>query len=264
MKRLTLLLALLLPLGAFAQSTVESGARLSVSADYKITKGLHLKAEEELRIQDNFGALGSLRTGVALTYKYKKLVKFGVGYTLINPYQPSGQAFNYPRHRLYADVTGYLPLGNFQLSLKERLQLTHRTGEFNLYQNTPNALVLKSKLTLKYKGWSLVEPYAAFEIRTALNEPWGTTSGARQTNKQGRLYYDYTPTGYTHVYNNRYRGDIGLDINFNKHHTLSPYLLLDGCSDYEIDTNSEGNRLFSAAYVNTFRISLGIGYKFSF
>lgn len=263
MRRITLFLALLLgSTGAFAQT--ETGARASVSADYKIRKGLHLSAEEEMRVDNNFGSVNSFRTGVQLSYKYRKAVKFGVGYTLINPYKASEKAYSYPRHRFYADLTGYLPLGNFQLSLKERLQYTRRTGEFNVYQSTPGALALKSKLTLKYKGWRSVEPYAAFELRTALNDPWGTADATPQTNSSGRTYYAYTPAGYTHVYNNRYRADIGAEIRFDKRHSLTPYFLADFCSDYEIDTNSEGTRLFSAAYVNSVKLSLCLSYTYNF
>ena len=148
--------------------------------------------------------------------------------------------------------------------MKERLQLTHRTGDFNVYQTTPNALALKSRIGVKYKGWRAVKPSAYFEVRTALNDPWGTTSGSVQYKKDGTSYYNYTPAGYTHVYNNRYRGSIGLDWDITKQHTLSPYVLLDYVSEYEIDANSAGTRLFSAANNNYFRVSLGIGYTFSF
>lgn len=263
MKRLPLLVALLLA-GATAFAQTETGARASVSADYKIRKGLHLSAEEEMRIDNNFGSVNSFRTGVQLSYKYRKAVKLGVGYTLINPFKAAEKVYYPPRHRFYADITGYLPLGNFQLSLKERLQYTLRTGEFNVYQNTPGALALKSKLTLKYKGWRTVEPYAAFELRTALNDPWGTISGSSQTNSSGRTYYVYTPAGYSHIYNNRYRADIGAEIQFDKRHSLTPYLLIDSCSDYEIDTNKEGTRLFSAAYVASLKLSLCLSYTYSF
>lgn len=264
MKRLAFILALLLPLAAQAQTSTTVAGRASVGVDYKIVKGLHVKAEEEVRSGDGFSSLGSLRTTVGLTYKPSKYVKLGVGYTLINPWKSSWNAFNAPRHRGYLDVTGYLPLGDFQFSLKERLQLTHRTGEFNVYQTTPNALALKSRIGVKYKGWRAVKPSIYFEVRTALNDPWGSMSGSQQTKKDGTTYYAYTPSGYTHLYNNRYRGNIGLDWNITKQHTLSPYVLLDYISEYEIDANSDGTRLFSAAYNEMFRVSLGIGYTFSF
>ncbi len=270
MKKLVILLLLLLPAAAFGQAKL--AGRASVEADYKVLKGFHLNVEEEVRVEDGLAGLGSLRTTLDASYKFNKYVKAGVGYTLINPYKDEWSNFNAPRHRLYADVTGTLPLGDFQLFLKERLQFTHRTGDFNVYQTTPNALVLKSRLGVKYKRFKNFEPSLSFEIRTALNEPWGTiddTAGL-QTKKSGdragETYYKYTHTGYTHLYNNRYRVNLGMDWKLAKHHTFAPYLLFDYCSDYVLDTNGEGTKLWSATtgYVDVFRISIGLGYKFSF
>ena len=236
MKRLCILLALLLPVSAWAQST-EFGARASVEANYKIKKGLHVYAEEELRV--TAPSLDSWRHTLGFTYKPFKGLKLGVGYTLINPYKSSEAKFKNPRHRFFADVTGSFTAGDFQFSLKERFQLTHRTGTFNVYQTTPNAMALKSKLTVKYKGFVDVDPYASFEMRTVLNDPWGTaTSSTQKWNNSGtKQYYDYSPEGYTHVYNNRYRLEAGADITFNQWHSLKPFVLLDFNSDYEIDTN---------------------------
>lgn len=262
MKRIVILLALLLPAAAWAQTTTEFGARASVEANWKIRKGFHLYLEEELRTSGT--SLDNIRTSLGLTYKPVKWLKMGVGYTLINPYSASNTAFKAPRHRFFADVAGSLTAGNFQFTLKERFQLTHRTGSFNTYQTTPNAMALKSKFTVKYKGWYVAQPYLSFELRTALNDPWGTAGTTQQWNKSGKMYYDYTHTGYTHVYNNRYRGEAGVEIEFNKMHSLKPYVLVDYMTDYEIDTNSDGTRLFSAAYVNSLKVSLGLSYVFSF
>lgn len=262
MKRLVFALALLLHVAAAAQT--EFGARASVEANYKIAKGIHVYAEEELRVDQK--GLDNLRHTLGFTYKPFKNLKVGVGYTLINSYSSSYSAFKNPRHRFFADVSGSLYAGDFQFSLKERFQVTHRTGSFNVYQNAPNAMVLKSKFTVKYKPtWAKAVPYVSFEMRTALNEPWGTAGTSLQWNSTGtKQYYDYTPAGYTHLYNNRYRGEVGVDISFNKKHSLKPYLLLDFGSDYEIDTNAEGTRLFSAAYENYTKLSLGLSYVFSF
>ena len=263
MKRIIIALALLLPWSALAQTATEWGARASVEANYKITKGVHLYAEEELRTSGS--SLDNVRTTLGFSYKPFKILKFGVGYTLINTMDASTGVFKNPRHRFFADLSGSVRAGDFQFGLKERVQLTHRTGSFNTYQNNPNALALKSKFTVKYKGWYTAEPYASFELRTALNEPWGTVSGSAQWNsKNTKTYYDYTPAGYTHIYNNRYRGEMGVEFNFNKTHALKPFVLLDYNSDYEIDCNSDGTRLFSAEYVNSFKLSLGLSYVFSF
>jgi len=277
MKKTLLALALaLVPAFAFAQSAGFAG-RASVEADYIIVKGLHLSVGEEIRSNDNFSALGSLRTTVGLSYKPINFLKVGVGYTLINPWK-NGKGieladestvkyygFWAPKHRFFADVTGIVRFGDVQLSLRERMQLDHNadTG-MNIYQDPRNKVALRSRLGVKYKGWRMVEPYANFELRTQLNGAWGSYSGSPQTKKDGTTYYKYTPAGYTHVYNDRYRGEIGVDLNFGTHHTLNPYLLLDYLSEYEIDTNKKGTKFYSAGYTNLFRVSLGIGYTFNF
>lgn len=272
MKKIVWALALLVPALAFGQ-TVEFGGRASVEVDYKIVKGLHLTFEEEIRSDENFSQLNRLQTTVGLTYKPVSWLKLGAGYSLINPYKLNKTldddtvytGFWAPRHRVYADITGIYKLGKFQFSLRERLQFTHNSdGSMNVYQNNPNALALKSRLGVKYKGWTTFQPSLSFEVRTALNDPWGTMSGSAQTNKSGKTYYAYTPAGYTHVYNNRYRVNLGADINITKQHTIKPYVLLDVCGDYEIDTNSGGTRLFSAGYNDKFMATVGIGYTFSF
>ena len=276
MKKLTLsVLALLAGIMAQAQSASFAG-RASVEADYKIVKGLHLSVGEEIRSNDNFSALGSLRTTVGLSYKPIKYLKVGVGYTLINPWKNGKEieladestvkyyGFWAPKHRFFADVTGIVRWGDVQFSLRERVQMDHNAdSDMNIYQDPRNKVALRSRLGVKYKGWKVVEPYANFEIRTQLNGAWGSY-GNQNTKKDGTTYYDYTPTGYTHVYNDRYRGELGVELNLGKRHTLNPYLLLDYLSEYEIDTNKKGTRLFSAAYSNLFRVSLGVGYTFNF
>ena len=264
MKRLLILTAiLLLPLGAGAQTAMEWGTRVSAEANYKIAKGVHLYAEEELRTSN--ATFDNVRTTLGFTYKPVKAVKMGVGYTLINARKQSTGEFKAPRHRLFADLSGTLRAGYLQFTLKERFQVTHRTGSFNAYENTPNAMALKSRLTVKYTYWRVTEPYLSFEVRTALNDPWGSVTGPAKWNSKGtKAYYDYTHMGYTHVYNNRYRGELGVNFELDKSHALKPYVLLDYCTDYDLDINAEGNHLMSAAYTDVLCLSVGLNYVFSF
>ncbi len=272
MRRIAFALALLLPALAFAQSP-EFGGRASIGVDYKIKKGLHLTLEQEIRADENFSALNRLQTTLGLTYKPVSWLKLGAGYSYISPFKTNKElddgtlytGFWNPRHRGYADVTGYYRVGDFQFSLKERLQYTYNSdASMNIYQSNPKAWALKSRLGVKYKGWKKVEPSLSLEIRTALNDPWGYMEGSQQTNKSGKTYYAYTHTGYTHVYNNRYRLNGGAEIKLNKHNSLKPYVLVDFCGDYDIDTNSDGTRLFSAAYNDCVKVFTGLSYTFSF
>ena len=265
MKKLVLTLALLLPLAAAAQTEVGGGARLSVGADYKITKGLHVNFEEEVRVSGVFQGLNRLQTTVGVEYKVGKFIKLGLGYTLINPYNSVDRQFNSVRHRAFFDIGAHYTVNNFTFSLRERLQYTHRTGTFNVYQTNPNALVLKSRVGVEYKGWTYFEPGMFFELRTALNEPWGETSGELKTKDDGTTYYDYTPLGYNHpIYNNRYRFIFRTDIKLSRHHILKPYALLDICNPHVIDTNAKGTRLFYDGYVKSLDVIIGIKYTFKF
>lgn len=264
MKKILLTLALLLPLAAAAQSSTEGAARASVGVDWKIKKGLHLHVSEEMRMNGVFQDLGRFQTTVGLDIKPVKWVKLGVGYVLINPYDAVNMTYKGARHRAYFDVSGHYNVNGFSFSIRERIQFTHRTGTFNVFQSTPNAWALKSRIGVQYKNWRYFEPGVFFEIRTALNDPWGTTSGSMKVKDDGTPYYDYTHTGYTHVYNSRYRGIFRTDILLSQHHVLRPYAYVDYLTDYVIDTNAEGTRLFRAEYDNHFRITVGLSYTFKF
>ena len=267
MRKLAIIALMLLPLSAWAQ---EFAARSSVGAETKLAKGLRLSAEEEVRAADGFASLGSLRTTVDLSYKIDKHFRVNGGFTLINPYKQKLSGFGAYRDRVYVGATAAIKTGDFQFYLKERLQLTHRTDDsLNVYQTTRNALALKSRLGVKYKGLSGLEPFAYVEARTALNEPWGSIPEDDNTvhySSAGKAYYTYDFSGYTNVYLNRLRLGLGTDWSPAKGHNFTFGVLADYCSDYEIDTNKDGSKIFrdTTGWENTFRLSLSIGYTYKF
>ena len=262
MKKVLLLLTALLPAAVFAQGTknaLESdfGARLSVSVDKKIVKGLHVEAGGEMRLSDNFTSLGRYQFGVGMTYKVNKYFKVGVGYQFIE--KKNSSSVWKPRHRVYADASALFRAGDWRFSVKERFQYTHRDVG-NLYQSTPNLLELKSRFKVSYKGFAKVTPYGYVEVRNVFNDPvcsatWSTASEA---------YADYKFKGYRHAYINRVRGCLGAEWKITKQHSLDFYLLGDYCYDKNVDTNSSGTRLKSLTYDRAFNTSLGLGYRFSF
>ena len=271
--RIIILLGLFFPVWASAQTDTaldpEFGGRISVSVDKRITRGLHVSLEEEVRFDNNFGSLDRLQTTVQLSYKVHPNIKLGLGYALINGYGANSGSFKNPRHRLMADVTGMLHLGQWNLSLKERFQVTRRTGDYNIYQNPQNALTLKSRLTARYKGFGAVQPYAYFELCNYLNAP------VIEAAFDGTNYYtldDYSETGepgwflkgFNGGYINRLRGSLGVDIRLDKRSTLNFYLLGDYCIDKEVDANAEGTKLKSYTKETGVRGWVGAGYEFAF
>ena len=93
--KIIILLGLFFPVLAAAQTDValdpELGGRVSVSVDKRITRGLHVSLEEEVRFDNNFGSLDRLQTTLALSYKVHPNIKLGLGYALINGYGASSE-----------------------------------------------------------------------------------------------------------------------------------------------------------------------------
>lgn len=262
MKKIVSFIIALIPLAAFAQGTVNDlekdfGARVGVTVDKKIVKGLHIAADGEVRLSDNFSNLGRYQFGLGISYKISPVFKIGAGYLFIQKKNSSAEWK--PRHRVYADASVTLRAGDWRFSLKERLQLTHRSVN-NVYQSNANSLALKSRFKVSYKGFSSVTPYGYVEIRNVFNDPacsatWSTASLA---------YSDYSFKGYTDAYVNRVRGSMGLEWKLNKQHALDFYVLADYCYDKNVDTNSSGTKLKSLTYDQSFNMALCIGYQFSF
>ena len=267
-------LALLMPMALKAQTETalnpELGARLSLVADWRITRGLHLFLEEEARFDNNFGSFNRLQTTLGLDYKVHPNIKLGLGYALINVYSVDNKAFKYPRHRFLADVTGTLHFNYWNFSLKERFQVTRRTGNYNVYQNPKNALTLKSRMTAKYKGFNRVEPYAYVEIRNYLNAPviyasydgtgyYTLEENPSETGDPGWFLYSFKG-GYI----NRVRGSIGMDFKIDKRNSFNIYILTDYIMDKVIDANAEGTKLKSYTKESGFVGWIGAGYEYSF
>ncbi len=268
-----LIFGLFFPFWAFPQTDValdpELGGRMSLSLDKKIVKGLHVSLEEEARFDNNFGSFDRLQTTVGINYKVHPNIKIGLGYALINGYGANSESFKNPRHRFMADAMGTLHLGNWNLSLKERFQVTRRTGDFNVYQNPQYALTLKSRIKAQYKGFGKVQPYACFEVRNYLNAP------VIEAAYDGSVYAtldDYSEegeagwflTGFKGGYINRLRGSLGVDVKLDKHNTLNFYFLGDYLMDKVVDANAEGTKLKTYTKETGFRGWIGAGYEFAF
>ena len=280
MKKVFLILALLLPAAAFAQTTVDDGlsfgARATVEADAKLAPGLHLTAHEEARYYFDAEDILRLYTGIGLEYKVLSFLKAGAEYELINRYKFDADENDYEwgvRHRGNFFLTGTLKTTDWQFGLKETFRMTYRPGEINLYQAPRTALALKSKVSVKYLGLGSVVPFAAFEVRNTLNDAAYYSSRYNASAEKSKDRYENEKfLGYTHAYINRLRAQIGVTVKFDKHHELDFYLLGDRYKDKEIDTNREGSEswqenglvLKSIEWHTGNMISAGVGYKWSF
>jgi hypothetical protein len=264
--------ALLCPFALRAQTPVdldpELGGRLTIGVEKKLAKGLHLGLEEEVRLDNNFGSLGRLQTSLGLKYKVNDYLRLGLGYCLINPYSASTSAFKSSRHRLMADATAGYTLGDWRLSLRERIQATYRTGSFNIYQNPQPLLELKSRLKLAYKGLQRWEPYAYAELRHTLNAPviaavyQNGTYLTQSMNEKGDP--GWFISGWNGAYLNRLRFSVGASYRLSKASLLDFYLLADRISEKCVDANAEGTKLKSYTRETGFKGWAGVSYTYKF
>lgn len=243
--------------GTVNDMTRDFGARVSASVDKKVMKGLHVSADAEWRLTDDFSNPGRFQVGAGVSYKISPMFKVGGGYLFIERRNSEGKWK--PRHRVYLDGTASLRAGDWRFSLKERLQLTCREVG-NTFQKNPNSLELKSRLKVSYKGFLDVTPYAYAELRNVFNDP----ACSATWNSSTHTYSDYSFLGYGDAYVNRIRGSLGAEWKLSKSHALDFFVLTDYCYDKVIDTDKAGTTLNALTYDQALNIALGVGYTFSF
>lgn len=254
---------LLVPVAGRAQGTVNAlendfATRTSVEIDKKLARGLHLSAAYELRTENALTKIDRHQVSLGLDYKFNDWLKGGLSYTFFDRY--GTKAGWQPRHRASGYLTFGYRIGDWRFSLREMVQLTHKTEDLNAFQETRNPLTLKSRFKVQYKGFDAVEPYAFFELKNIFNDP----ACSATYNTATGTYSDYSFTGYNDSYICRYRGGLGLEWKLDKHSSLEFYGLFDYCYDKNVDTNKEGTKLKNLTYDQAFITTLGVGYKFSF
>ena len=208
MKNYTILLMLcMLPFSGYAQSD-DFGTILSMEADKKITKPLHIGIEAEMRTRDDVKTIDRWSGGVNISYKLLSWLKASAGYTLlydnferisyfeeddgkvkkglVNVGDPKKRGEYWGlRHRFNVSLTGSQKFGNLELSLRERWQYTYRPehtvderysyydedwdGEEHTYRGKGKN-VLRSRLMAEYKiTYIPLTPFASVETYNAWN-----------------------------------------------------------------------------------------------
>ena len=247
-------------LGSINLSAQDLGVstRSSAEVDWKIRKGLHLNAGYELRTKTSLAGIERHQVSVGIDYKVCDYFKVGGEYFFIGHFD-SMDTFK-PRHRLSLNLTGQYSVGDWKFSLREKLQLTHNAYEMNKFQNVPNALQLKTRFTVKWQKFRVIEPFAYIEMRNIFNAPkcsatWNESTGT---------YSDYEFLGYDHAYINRLRGAMGFDCNITRAHSIEFTLMYNRVRKEEIDTNKDGTLLKSLYWKDSHELPICIRYKYSF
>lgn len=223
--------------------------RIEGSVEWDVTKDFSLDAGVETRLNNNIGSLDRIHTFVGATYEIGKHFKIGGEYILINLYDYKHKGWDSNRHRANFNVEGEVKFGDVELSLRERVQTTFRTGSVKLYEKANPEAILRSRIMATYKirhsRWS---PYLLFELHYALNTPKPTNDFR---------YYD----GETFQYITRYRGGVGTKYRIDRNHRLDFYYYIDYDRSYDIDYRKEGG-IKPVKLEREIRHIFGVSYKF--
>lgn len=243
---------------SFAATNPSFSTRTSAGADWKVAKGLHLSAEYELRTRESLSGVERHQASIGLDYKICDYFKAGAEYIFIGHMNSSDELK--ARHRFSLNLTGQYDAGDWRFSLREKLQLTHKTYDVNPYQEVLNPLQLKSRFVVKYRAFKSIEPYAYFEVRNIFNAPRCSATWS-ETSKE---YTDYKFLGYDDAYINRLRGALGMEWELSKQHSIDFTAMYNWTRDLEIDTNKKGTELKSLSWESAGAFILCVAYKFSF
>ena len=249
---LTALLAALPLCFAFADDPEQFGTKYSAGINYKLMKGLHLTASEEVRLGSSFNFHKSTTT-LGASCKLNDWLKTELDYSAIAVKKNSGLDW---RHRVALNLAESYKLDEFHFSLRETLMATYRAKEdLDTYQTPRTKLMLKTRAKVSYKPvHSRFTPYAQAELRLLLNGAnWNTTDGST-----------YSFEGYNDLYMNRIRAQAGTEFKINQQHALEFFVHYDYLIDKDIDYSRTLGKLKTITITRYPYVGLGVGYVFSF
>ena len=243
MKQFLSILLLFLPLLVFAQEIESEATQSSRFAEAHIIAsyvqsfdyGLSLTLEEEIRSAPTHRS----HTTIGLGYNPIQYLSLSAAYVL-KLYGDQGWADvnKFLRHRVNLDVTGQVSLGQWKLSLRERLMMDARADEIDLREKNRVDYVLRSRLQ------------AAYAIP---NQPLSIVGKMEVFNTLNAKYFGQ--------YINELRPEIGLQWKVNKHHTLGLAYRYNYIYSRSIDMLNSGKVALEHEYKHKHVILLT--YKFS-
>ena len=212
--------------------------------------GLKLTLEEEMRINiapDN--PFHRLHTTVSLAYTPIEYLSMSAGYVLkLYGNQGWDNPNKFLRHRVNIDATGQVTLGQWKLSLRERLMLDARADEIDLRENNRVDYTLRSRLQASYsipnQPLSIV---AKVEMFNTLNAPVEYINSLSLSQQYGQ-------------YINEWRPELGLQWKVDKKNTINVAYRYNYVYSRDIDVATSGDVALTHAYTHKHVILLT--YKF--
>ena len=157
--------------------------------------GIKLTLEEELRSAPSHRS----HTTISLGYTPIKYLSLSTGYVLkLYGNQGWSDINKFLRHRVNIDATGQVTLGQWKLSLRERLMLDARADEIDLREKNRVDYILRSRLQASY---------------SIPNQPLSIVAKMELFNTLNAKYFGQ--------YINEMRPEIGIQWKINKKNTLN-------------------------------------------
>lgn len=253
MKHLPLLLLSLFPATLFAQANISEETTSKQSAEVHVIAsfvksfdhGLKLTLEEEIRSIPSHRA----HTTISLAYTPIEYLSMSAGYVLkLYGNQGWDDPNKFLRHRVNIDATGQVTLGQWKLSLRERLMLDARADEIDLREKNRVDYTLRSRLQASYsipnQPLSIV---AKVEMFNTLNAPVEYINSLSLSQQYGQ-------------YINEWRPELGLQWKVDKKNTINVAYRYNYVYSRDIDVATSGDVALTHAYTHKHVILLT--YKF--
>ena len=237
------------------QTESNSDFRMRLALDFEKRLGRHfeLSLNEELRLEDNLKKVDRLNTQIALAYKVNPYLKIAANYVLMARYdkrfKTDDLGVDYVekdwslRHRFMFDLTGSVKLGQWRLSLKERVQATIRTDSVDVREKLDTEWEMKHRFQVQYsfrhKPW---KPYAYVELRNTLN------------------VQDIVGDNFL----NRVRVSAGAEYLINSRSSFDFYYLFDYTKDYDIGFTKNKGLLKEFTTERGHYHTLGVQFNYKF
>lgn len=228
-------------------STDDIQARFCGALEVPIGKKFAFQWSEEVRLNNNWGSVDKVLSGLGMEYEPLKYLKAGVEYIFVNDNDlEDGWGI---KHRLNVDVTGSYDIGRFELSLRERVRFQFRSDSTNRYEKPDPFITLRSRLKaaydIRHSHW---KPYVFAELYTTLNAP-----GPVGDYRTDALYRDN--------YINRIRLGLGAKYKINNHNSLDFYYMVHFNRDYRA-RYKRGGEMKEWSLMKECCHVFGIDYKF--
>jgi len=160
-KPLLLFLLILTASITFSQEK-DFGIWAGIAAEKELIKNLDLNFDVNMRTYHNVSEIEEAFFDIGLKYKFNKYLSAGLSYRYTQ-FKEDDEIFH-PRHKWFADLTGKLPLGDFDISARIRFQQRYKTY-FEDENDRESKEVGRLKLKTLYNIPSFpVNPYLSAEL----------------------------------------------------------------------------------------------------